>query len=107
MALPDVSRQSMLLAMEQFRRGVRSDQGPRPGTDWLGDRRHHYVLLADDGEPYPVKEIIRLAVRIETGAWPSRFWGGPLDANKYAERRGFRVERKDTRRSASHRPGPH
>ena len=95
MALPTVSRHSMLLAVEQFKRGVRSDQGPKPGADWLGDGRHHYVLVADDGEPYPVKEIIRLAVRIETGTWPPRFWGGPLDANRYAERLGFAVERKD------------
>jgi hypothetical protein len=85
----------MLLAIEQFKHGVRSDQGPAVGTDWLSDRRHHYVLVDDAGEPYPVKEIFRLAVKIETGAWPPQFWGGPTDANRYAERLDFRVERKD------------
>jgi hypothetical protein len=83
MALPPTSRESMLLAMQQFEQGTRSPQGPKVGVDWLGN--------GDDGEPYPVKEIIRLAVKIATGVWPSRFWGGPTDANRYVAGYGFTV----------------
>lgn len=101
MALLTVSRRSMLLAIDQFNRGVRSEQGPTVGTDWLGDGRHRYVLVDDAGEPYPVKEIIRLAIKLETGSWPPPFWGGPSGANRYAQRLGFAVERKDAWRRAS------
>ena len=81
----------MLAAIEQFKRGERSPNGPKPGADWLGNRNYDYVIV-HEGEPYPVKEIIRLAVRIATGQWPPPFSGGVKQANKYATDNGFPPE---------------
>ena len=101
MPIPPTSHEAILEAMLQFSRGERSPQGPRPGTDWLGDSRYHYVIV-HEGEPYPVKEIIRLAVKRATEDWPSRFWGGPSDANRYVKQYGFTVVRKEDWAARSH-----
>src|SRR2546430_2347062 len=91
MAIPPVSREDLVQAMLAFDRGERSPHGPEPGKDWMGDRRYHYAILDEVGRPrYPVKEVIRLAVRRATGGWPGRFWGGQ-GANAYVQNRGFRV----------------
>jgi hypothetical protein len=76
----------LVQAIQQFKQGIRSPQGSKPGEDWLGNGAHRYVIVGDDGEPYPVKEIIRLAVRIATGSLPPRFSGGIAQANRYVER---------------------
>jgi hypothetical protein len=75
-----------------FRSGERSPQGPKPGDDLLGRGNYRYFIL-HDGERYPVKEIIRLAVRLATGDWPGRFWGG-RESNTYVRNRGFIVEER-------------
>ena len=94
MPIPPTSRTAMLDAMHQFDRGDRSPHGPKPETDWLGDVRHRYVIV--EGErPYPVKEIIRLAVKGVTGEWFTRFVAGPSQANQYAENYHLTVVRKE------------
>jgi hypothetical protein len=90
MALPSTSREAMVQAIQQFRAGERSPQGPKPGDDWLGKGNHRWVIV-HNGEPYPLKEIIRLAVRFDTGSAAPQFWGGTGGAKAYAERYGFTV----------------
>ena len=89
MSIPPMSREAILEVMRQFRNGNRSSQGPDPGKDWLGDGRYGYVIVEDD-QPYPVKEIIRLAVKGAIGAWPLEFWGGD-QAERYVKRHDFTV----------------
>ena len=90
MALPPTSREAILQAIQQFRDGVRSPQGPKPGDDWLGKGYHRWVIVHED-EPYPLKEIIRLAIQRGTGVAATRFTGGTGDAKKYAEQYRFTV----------------
>jgi hypothetical protein len=94
MAIPQTGQGAMLEAIQQFKAGVRSPQGPRPDADWLGNGNHKYVIVHDD-EPYPVKEVIRLAVKIATGSWPGTFSGGIHQANRYAEQYHFTIARKE------------
>lgn len=93
MALPPTSHETMLKAIRQFQAGDRSPQGPAPGDDWLGKANHKYVIV-HEGKPYPVKEIVRLAIWIGTGSWPPRFGGGRGPAKKYAVSHGMTVKPK-------------
>jgi len=90
MAIPPTSRDTILQAIEQFRRGIRSDRWPRPGPEWMEDARHKYVIV-HDGAPYPIREIVRLAVRIGTGERVVGPWDAADSARKYVRRYGFAV----------------
>jgi hypothetical protein len=90
MAIPETSREAVLDAISRFERGERSSNWRGGNGDaWRSDSRDRYALR-HEGRLYPVKEIVRLAIRSSIGEEFSTFSGGRA-ANGYARRYGFEV----------------
>jgi hypothetical protein len=68
MVIPDVSRERLLEALEEFDRSMRNS------PDWRSweERKFHKYVIVNDGRHYPMKQIISMA----TGADRSSFHGG-------------------------------
>lgn len=75
MAMPETSREALLEAIVRFDRGERSPRWRETQSGWMGNAVHKYAIL-HGGRRYPVKEIIRLAIRVVGGDWLTRFSGG-------------------------------
>ena len=82
MAIPRTSREAMLEAMVRFDRGERSPRWREARSGWMDNAAYRYAILYE-GRRYPVKEIIRLAIRLAGGDWMTRFSGGESAANRY------------------------
>lgn len=83
MALPQVDRESVLKAIEEFDAQLRSSEF----LNWEQNRAQRWVL-EHEGQLYPPKKIISMA----TGASVDSFSGGP-ESNQYLVLRGFHVRR--------------
>jgi hypothetical protein len=90
MAIPETSREAMQEAIAGFDRGERSPRWRETRVGWMGNGAHKYAI-AYQGRHYPVKEIIRLAIRAAGGDWMVWFSGGETAANRYARKYGFEI----------------
>src|SRR5438094_822202 len=95
MAIPETGREAMLTALAQFDRGERSPRWHEGKTGWMSKRSYGYAIV-HGGRRYPVKEIIRLAIRVTGGDWMVSFSGGKAEANRYVGKYGFEVEPIET-----------
>jgi hypothetical protein len=76
MAIPETSREALQEAIAEFDRGERSPRWREARAGWMDNAAHKYAIRYG-GRRYPVKEIIRLAIRAAGGqTWPQP-WGPP------------------------------
>ena len=94
--IPETSREAMQAAITGFDRGERSPRWREGRSGWMLNENHRYVIV-HSGRRYPVKEIIRLAIRASGGDWMANFSGGKAQANRYARRYGFEIDEIETR----------
>ncbi len=82
MAIPDVSRNEIIAALELF------DSQQRGTPEWEGweQRENHKYAIQYEGRLYPVKHIIGLAAGVGTNT----FSGGD-EANSFVQRRGLTI----------------
>ncbi len=80
--IPDVPREKLLQAMEEFDKELRNTE---EWFNWEQKGPYKYAIV-HDGQRYPVKQIISMA----TGEPRTNFSGG-YEANSYVSKRGFSV----------------
>lgn len=84
MAIPDVSRERILEAMDRF---DRDDRGGLPRVNWEQNRAHRYAVQ-NASQLYPVKKLISIAV-----GTPVNKFHREREANSYIRARGFDIVR--------------
>jgi hypothetical protein len=90
MTIPPTSRALLERAIQLFDRGQRSERWHESAGGWMQDTRHRYAI-SHAGRLYPMKEIIRLAVRAATDRDFSEFSGG-RESVEYVKRYGLAVD---------------
>jgi MrcB-like, N-terminal domain/AAA domain (dynein-related subfamily) len=80
--IPDVSREVLLEAMEEFDKALRDTE---EWSGWEQKGTYKYAIVHDD-KHYPVKQLISMA----TGEPKANFSGG-FEANSYVSKRGLSV----------------
>ena len=83
MALPDISHQNILDALQKFDTEYRNTEAWR---GWENKQKWQYAILEND-QYYPIKQVIHLA----TGRPVNTFSGGE-ESIKFVKNRGFHVE---------------
>ena len=78
--IPDISREALLEAMEEFDKKLRDTE---EWSGWEQNGTYKYAVL-HESQYYPVKQIISMA----TGEPKTNFSGGS-EANNYVSKRGF------------------
>lgn len=85
MNIPKVNRDEVLAAMEYI------DQHGVPAKNKIKD----YILVSDSGKAYPPKYAIAVAEHSKTGKEIDTNQFGAIDARKYLQSLGFKIETKE------------